>query len=127
MRLGRNAQDPGRVPATAALTLPFYFIYLFIYGFYLFYLLSLHCLYNLLAPQARQDTVNTEKAIAWLTSAHAEERAARQVLRGQVQELQVGAVGEGVGVRGCGVPWGPGMCWRWCCGGRCRSCRRVPW
>ena len=39
-------------------------------------------------PQARQDSVNTEKAVAWLTNAHAEERAARQALKGQLQELQ---------------------------------------
>ncbi|KAG2426002.1 hypothetical protein HXX76_013373 [Chlamydomonas incerta] len=38
--------------------------------------------------EARQDSVNTEKAVAWLTNAHAEERAARQALKGQLQELQ---------------------------------------
>eukprot|EP00198_Chlamydomonas_reinhardtii_P012520 XP_001701857.1 flagellar associated protein [Chlamydomonas reinhardtii] len=40
------------------------------------------------SQQARQDSVNTEKAVAWLTNAHAEERAARQALKGQLQELQ---------------------------------------
>ncbi|GIM07161.1 hypothetical protein Vretimale_11376 [Volvox reticuliferus] len=38
--------------------------------------------------EAKQDSVNTEQAVAWLTNAHAEERAARQVLKGQVAELQ---------------------------------------
>ncbi|KAG2435063.1 hypothetical protein HYH02_012060 [Chlamydomonas schloesseri] len=38
--------------------------------------------------EARQDSVNTEKAVAWLTNAHAEERAARQALKSQLQELQ---------------------------------------
>ncbi|GLC48337.1 hypothetical protein PLESTB_000085100 [Pleodorina starrii] len=37
--------------------------------------------------EAKQDSVNTEQAVAWLTNAHAEERAARQVLKGQVAEL----------------------------------------
>ncbi|KAG2483752.1 hypothetical protein HYH03_017407 [Edaphochlamys debaryana] len=38
--------------------------------------------------EARQDSVNTEKAVAWLTNAHAEERAARQALKAQLQEVQ---------------------------------------
>ncbi|GFR49058.1 hypothetical protein Agub_g11084 [Astrephomene gubernaculifera] len=38
--------------------------------------------------EAQQDSVNTEKAIAWLTNAHAEERAARQMIKAQLQEVQ---------------------------------------
>jgi hypothetical protein len=33
-----------------------------------------------------QDSYNTEKALAWLTAAHAEERALRQALKGEVEK-----------------------------------------
>lgn len=38
---------------------------------------------------ATQDSYNTEKALAWLTAAHAEERALRQALKGEVEATQV--------------------------------------
>eukprot|EP00201_Polytomella_parva_P023307 CAMPEP_0175045938 /NCGR_PEP_ID=MMETSP0052_2-20121109/4740_1 /TAXON_ID=51329 ORGANISM="Polytomella parva, Strain SAG 63-3" /NCGR_SAMPLE_ID=MMETSP0052_2 /ASSEMBLY_ACC=CAM_ASM_000194 /LENGTH=1610 /DNA_ID=CAMNT_0016309603 /DNA_START=156 /DNA_END=4985 /DNA_ORIENTATION=+ len=38
--------------------------------------------------EARQDNVNTEKAIGWLTAAHAEERAQRQSLKLNLAEVQ---------------------------------------
>lgn len=38
--------------------------------------------------QAKQETTNTERAISWLTAAHAEERAARQGLKVQLTEAQ---------------------------------------
>jgi len=38
--------------------------------------------------EARQDSYNTEKALAWLTAAHAEERALRQKLKDEVETTQ---------------------------------------
>lgn len=35
-----------------------------------------------------QDSYNTEKALAWLTAAHAEERALRQSMKGEVEEAR---------------------------------------
>jgi hypothetical protein len=39
-----------------------------------------------------QDSYNTEKALAWLTAAHAEERALRVAIKAQMVELQVSGV-----------------------------------
>lgn len=43
-----------------------------------------------LPSQAKQETTNTERAISWLTAAHAEERGARQALKASLQEAQAG-------------------------------------
>lgn len=39
--------------------------------------------------EARQDSYNTEKALAWLTAAHAEERSLRLAIKAEVEDVQL--------------------------------------